>query len=49
MKSKPQEPRYPLALAFCQTCFLAQITETVDPDVMFRDYAYFSSVSDAMV
>jgi SAM-dependent methyltransferase len=43
------EPRYPLALAFCSSCCLAQITETVPPEIMFREYAYFSSVSDAMV
>ena len=43
------EARYPLALAFCPRCSLAQITETVPPDAMFRDYAYFSSVSDQMV
>jgi SAM-dependent methyltransferase len=43
------EPRYPLALAFCRECCLTQITETVPPEVMFREYAYFSSVSAAMV
>jgi SAM-dependent methyltransferase len=48
MLDKP-EPRYPLALAFCPNCCLVQITETVAPEVLFRDYAYFSSVSDAMV
>lgn len=43
------EPRFPLALAFCRGCCLAQITQTVAPEILFRDYAYFSSVSDAMV
>jgi len=43
------EDRFPLALAFCSECRLAQITEPVSPDLLFRDYAYFSSVSDAMV
>jgi SAM-dependent methyltransferase len=43
------EPRYALALAFCPECHLAQITDTVPPATMFREYAYFSSVSDAMV
>ena len=46
--SRP-EPRYPLALAFCSTCYLAQITDIVPPEVLFREYAYYSSVSDAMV
>jgi 2-polyprenyl-3-methyl-5-hydroxy-6-metoxy-1,4-benzoquinol methylase len=43
------EPRYPLALAFCSNCRLAQITHTVEPAKLFREYAYFSSVSDDMV
>ena len=43
------EPRYPLALAYCPECWLVQITETIPPDVLFRDYTYFSSVSDAFV
>ncbi len=43
------EPRYPLALAYCPACWLVQITETVAPDLLFREYTYFSSVSDAFV
>ncbi len=43
------EARYPLALAFCPGCSLVQITETVPPEALFRDYLYFSSVSDQMV
>jgi SAM-dependent methyltransferase len=43
------EPRFPLALAFCRRCSLAQITESVPPEALFREYAYFSSVSDEMV
>jgi SAM-dependent methyltransferase len=43
------EPRFPLDLAFCPSCSLVQITETVPPDVLFRDYVYFSSYSDTML
>jgi SAM-dependent methyltransferase len=43
------EPRYPLDLAFCPACSLVQITETVPPEALFRDYLYFSSYSDTMV
>ena len=43
------EPRYPLGLAYCPDCWLVQITETIPPDVLFREYTYFSSVSDAFV
>lgn len=43
------EARFPLNLAFCPGCTLAQITETVPPDTLFRDYRYFSSWSDTML
>lgn len=43
------EPRHPLDLAFCSACSLVQITETVPPEELFRDYLYFSSFSDGMV
>jgi SAM-dependent methyltransferase len=43
------EPKYPLDLAFCHSCALLQITETVPPDVLFREYLYFSSYSDTVV
>jgi len=43
------EPRYPLAMAYCPECWLVQTTENVPPDVLFREYTYFSSVSDAFV
>ena len=44
------EPRYPLVVAFCPTCALVQITETVPPEVLFcEDYPYFSSFSDALL
>ncbi len=43
------EPTYPLDLAFCPVCTLLQITETVSPEKLFRDYLYFSSVSETML
>lgn len=43
------EPTWPLELAWCPNCALVQITEAVPPEMMFRDYAYFSSFSDTMV
>ncbi|MDB5094825.1 MAG: methyltransferase family protein [Candidatus Eremiobacteraeota bacterium] len=40
----------PLELAFCPQCTLAQITETVDPELLFcRDYPYYSSVSTQLM
>jgi SAM-dependent methyltransferase len=46
---REQEPTWPLDLAWCPGCSLVQITETVAPEILFRDYAYFSSFSDTMV
>ncbi len=43
------EPRFPLTLLFCEDCAMAQLRETVDPEVLFRDYVYFSSFSDTML
>lgn len=40
------EPSYPLELVRCHDCSLVQITETILPARLFRDYVYFSSFSD---
>lgn len=43
------EPTYPLDLVFCHNCVMVQITETVPPEELFRDYLYFSSFSDTVL
>ena len=43
------EARFPLDLVFCDTCKLVQITETVPPEQLFREYLYFSSFSETML
>lgn len=43
------EETYPLELVFCTRCSLVQITETVSPEKLFRDYIYLSSFSDTML
>lgn len=43
------EPKAPLVLVFCSKCSLVQITETVPPETLFREYAYFSSFSDTVL
>lgn len=43
------EATYPLDLAMCPLCTLVQLTETVPPDQLFREYLYFSSFSDTML
>ena len=47
--STEPEPTFPLDLVFCPACSLVQITETVPPEELFRDYLYFSSFSDTML
>lgn len=43
------EPVYPLKLVFCPACTLVQITETVPPEQLFREYVYQSSFSDTLL
>lgn len=43
------EPTFPLELVFCPACSLVQITETVPPEQLFREYFYLSSFSDTML
>src|SRR5437588_7085845 len=43
------EDTYPLKLVFCRDCTLIQITETVPPETLFREYFYRSSFSDTML
>jgi len=46
--TKP-EPRYPLTVARCESCALVQLTVSVAPEILFRDYVYRSSFSDAFL
>ena len=43
------EPTFDLDLVFCPSCSLVQITETVSPETLFRDYFYLSSFSETML
>jgi SAM-dependent methyltransferase len=43
------EAVFPLDLVFCPHCTLVQITETVPPEKLFREYLYFSSFSDTVL
>jgi SAM-dependent methyltransferase len=44
-----REACFPLELVFCESCALLQITESVDPELLFGEYAYFSSYSTTML
>ena len=46
--SRP-EPRFPLRVAVCDSCWMLQITDIVPPVELFSEYLYFSSFSDAML
>src|SRR3989338_331308 len=37
------ESYYPLRLHFCCDCFAVQVIDKVSPEVLFKDYFYFSS------
>src|SRR4051794_19987155 len=40
------EPSFPLEVALCEHCGLVQVTEAVDPEVLFPDdYPYRSAMS----
>jgi hypothetical protein len=43
------EAMFPLDLVLCPHCTLVQITETVPPEVLFREYFYQSSFSDTVL
>ena len=46
--TEPEET-FPLDLVFCPHCTLVQITETVPPEKLFREYLYFSSFSETVL
>jgi SAM-dependent methyltransferase len=44
------EPAFPLKTVLCHDCSLVQITETVDPELLFEaSYPYYSSFSPALL
>lgn len=42
------EGTYPLDLLLCETCKLVQLGYAVDPEVLFRDYAYNTSTNNTL-
>ena len=37
------EPKFPLRIYFCTECYAVQVVDIVEPDVLFKNYFYFSS------
>jgi SAM-dependent methyltransferase len=49
-RAQEEELRFPLRVAFCHDCALVQVTETVDPAILFSDnYPYYSSFSPRLL
>jgi hypothetical protein len=44
-----QDRKYALHARVCSSCLLVQVDDSVPPDAIFSDYAYFSSYSDSWV
>ena len=43
------DPAFALIARVCPSCFLVQVDESLSPQALFSDYAYFSSYSDSWV
>lgn len=43
------EKKFDLTVGFCPNCYLAQLLHTVAPEVLYRNYLYFSSVSTSFL
>jgi SAM-dependent methyltransferase len=43
------QPAYPMTLVMCGRCGLAQLPDVVDPEILYRDYIYNTSVSLGLV
>lgn len=49
LKSKDEEENlYPLAINFCVDCTHIQLTDAVDPDLLFKDYLYVSGTTKTL-
>lgn len=45
----PPQLRYPLDVLRCPACSLVQLSISIAPEILFREYVYLSSVSDAFL
>lgn len=48
-KDIPKEKKFDLSIGFCPNCYLVQLIKTVDPKDLFRNYLYFSSVTQTIL
>jgi SAM-dependent methyltransferase len=45
----PDERAYPLAVSVCDECSLVQISDPVDPDILFQDYSFKTGTIPGLV
>ena len=43
LKDFDNEPKFMMRVGFCKDCYAVQILDGIPPDLMFKDYFYFSS------
>ena len=46
LDSEYDEPKFPLDVYFCEQCGLVQIGYVVPPEILFKNYIYYSATSD---
>jgi len=44
-----KEKFYPLHISFCKDCYFLQVSSSVNPDILFKNYFYFSSSIKTLV
>ena len=49
LKQPGQNELYPLAVNRCAECYHLQLTDVVDPEIIYKDYAYVSGTSQTYV
>src|SRR4051794_38903137 len=45
----PAEQRYPLEISVCERCACVQITDPVDPEILFQDYSFKTGTIPGLV
>jgi 2-polyprenyl-3-methyl-5-hydroxy-6-metoxy-1,4-benzoquinol methylase len=48
IKDATIEPKYPLGLNLCKSCYHLQLTHTVDPKIIYENYLYVSGTSKTL-
>jgi len=48
LDSPDDQPRYPLAVNLCHSCYHLQLTHTVNPEIIYSNYLYVTGTSNTM-